>query len=160
MRQVNEVIASSTASCLPASARCCTPPGLRLLATKGPGESIGLPCLSRRSAPDGAAAGGAAPSALAGSAMSADACAQLAALRWACYARARGEVTVFTARAADLLRLVDSYPEMEPAVQQIVTQQETDLMVAEAMRQLRLLDEAPLPPAAALPQAAAVVANT
>jgi hypothetical protein len=101
------------------------PDGVKLLAVKGPGDSLGVPLLpttqaaaSRRSSGGGAAE-----------------------RRWKVSVVARGRTTVFTARLEDLARLVEAHPEMEGAVQQIVTQQETDMMVAEAMRQLRLYND-------------------
>lgn len=42
---------------------------------------------------------------------------------------------------AELEKLVEQHPEMGPAVQRIVVQQETDMMVAEAMRQLRIFND-------------------
>ena len=88
----------------------------RTLAVKGPGDSLGLPSLMDARGGADAAAG----------------------RRWRVFCRARGAVTVFTARARDLIALAASDPEAEPAVQQLATQQETDMAVAEAMRRLRL----------------------
>ncbi len=102
---------------------------LKVLAIKTAGEGLGLPSLS---APGAAPARR--PAAVSGPRSS------LERHRWKAYARARGAVTVFRARLGDLLKLVEAHPEMEPAVKQIVTQQETDLMVAEAMRELRLFN--------------------
>jgi hypothetical protein len=45
---------------------------------------------------------------------------------------------VFAARLSDLQQLAARHPEIEPAVAQIATQQETDMAVAEAMRRLRI----------------------
>ncbi|GBF96243.1 calcium calmodulin-dependent kinase [Raphidocelis subcapitata] len=83
------------------------------LAVKGPGDSLGLPSLLQSEAEGGEH-------------------------RWRAFCRARGEVTVFAARAADLRALAARDPEIEPAVAQISTQQETDMAVAEALRRLRL----------------------
>lgn len=89
----------------------CAP---KVLAVKGPGDSLGVPLVPGSRAPD---------------------------RQWKVSVRARGDVTVFSARLEDLERLVEAHPEMESAVKQIVTQQETDMMVAEAMRQLRLYND-------------------
>lgn len=140
MLLVGEVLETSS-SCASGSFSRRTPPeARRLLAIKGAGESLGLPCLSTRPSLGGNPSASAL-SAGCGGVPAAEWGARLQSLRWACYARARGAVTVFTARASDLQKLVDAHPEMERAVKQIVIQQETDLMVAEAMRQLRLVSE-------------------
>lgn len=47
----------------------------------------------------------------------------------------------FVAQSGELLTLVQRYPEMEAAVQTIIRQQETDMEVLEAMRQLSLMHE-------------------
>jgi hypothetical protein len=96
--------------------------GVKLLSVKGPGDSLGVPQLPSKQA-------GASRCSSIGS---------VAERRWKVSVVARGRTTVFTARLEDLAKLVEAHPEMEGAVQQIVTQQETDMMVAEAMRQLRL----------------------
>jgi len=93
-----------------------------MLATKGPGDSLGLPFLMR--------SGGQDP-------------------RWRVFCRARGEVTVFTARAKDLQQLATQHPEIEPTVQAIATQQETDMAVADALRRLRLCSSISLTASAA-----------
>lgn len=101
------------------------PEGVQLLAVKGPGDSLGvplLPCSSQNSSRRSSSSG------------SCD-------RRWKVSVLARGRTTVFTARLEELAKLVQAHPEMESAVKQIVTQQETDMMVAEAMRQLRLYND-------------------
>jgi hypothetical protein len=45
------------------------------------------------------------------------------------------------AKVSDLAKLVEAHPEMAQVVKQIATQQETDMMVAEAMRQLQLFSD-------------------
>ncbi|KAI8475025.1 MAG: kinase-like domain-containing protein [Monoraphidium minutum] len=85
--------------------------GRQTLGLKGPGDSLGLPSLLQSRSKEH---------------------------RWRAFCRARGAVTVFAARVCDLQALVAQHPEMEPAVQQIATQQETDMAVAEAMRRLRI----------------------
>ena len=97
--------------------------GLQLLAVKGPGDSLGVPLLPPRSQRNSSGGSG-----------SGSGCER----RWKVCVVARGRTTVFTARLEELGRLVEAHPEMEGAVQQIVHQQETDMMVAEAMRMLRL----------------------
>jgi hypothetical protein len=96
------------------SSHAAVQPPAKVLAVKGPGDSLGVPLVpggsSRRSSER----------------------------RWKVSVRARSDVKLFRARCDDLGRLVEAHPEMESAVKQIVTQQETDMMVAEAMRQLRL----------------------
>ena len=104
----------STSSCSSA-----LPRQQRLLAVKGPGDSLGLPSkvtanLKEFSRGD---------------------------FQWQVAVRARGAVTLFMAKVSDLAKLVEAHPEMEQAVKQIVTQQETDMMVAEAMRQLQLFND-------------------
>lgn len=105
----------------PSTSSCSTalPRQQRLLAVKGPGDSLGLPSkvtanLKEPSRGD---------------------------FQWQVAVRARGAVTLFMAKASDLAKLVEAHPEMEQAVKQIVTQQETDMMVAEAMRQLQLFND-------------------
>lgn len=105
------------------------PDGLKLLAVKGPGDSLGVPLL-----PSNTAAAAANGSSRRSSSGAAERC-------WKVSVVARGRTTVFTARLEDLAKLVEAHPEMEGAVKQIVTQQETDMMVAEAMRQLRLYND-------------------
>lgn len=102
------------------------PDGVKLLAVKGPGDSLGVPLL---------------PSTQAQGASRRSNSGSTAERRWKVSVVARGCTTVFTARLEDLAKLVEAHPEMEGAVQQIVTQQETDMMVAEAMRQLRLYND-------------------
>jgi hypothetical protein len=142
---LSDVLASLSSSAQPAP-----PPldGARLVGVKGPGESLGLPQL-----PPAAAAAAAAAAATPPSTGSASLCSSSSsntagaaapageARSWKVYVRARGPALVFVARAADLARLVEVHPEMHAAVQQMVTQQETDMMVAEAMRQLRLYND-------------------
>jgi hypothetical protein len=99
--------------------------GVKLLAVKGPGDSLGVPLLPSPCQPGDS-------SSRRNSATD---------RRWKVSVVSRGRSVVFTARLADLARLVESHPEMEGAVKQIVTQQETDMMVAEAMRQLRLFND-------------------
>ena len=48
------------------------------------------------------------------------------------------QVVAFVAEVDDVLALLADHPEMEGVVQQICAQQRTDMMVADAMRQLRL----------------------
>jgi hypothetical protein len=93
-------------------------PPAKVLAVKGPGDSLGVPLIP------GSSNGGSSNRAR--------------ERRWEVSVRARSNVKLFRARLDDLARLVEAHPEMESAVKQIVTQQETDMMVAEAMRQLRL----------------------
>lgn len=83
----------------------------QLLGVKGPGDSLGLPSLLHSPSRDH---------------------------KWRAFCRARGPVTVFTARVRDLQQLAAEHPEFEPAVQEIATQQATDMAVAEALRRLRL----------------------
>jgi hypothetical protein len=133
----------------------CPPPpeGVKLLGLKGPGDSLGVPQLpptTTQPSSAAAAAGSTATVALAAAAAAAQ------PHVWKVYVRARGPATVFVARLADLARLVEAHPEMAAAVQQMVTQQETDMMVAEAMRQLRLYNDA----ATSRSHAAAVAAAT
>lgn len=87
--------------------------GQLVLAVKGPGESLGLTSLSQKPVQQPV---------------------------WMASVRARGEVLAFKARVEDIRQLVLQHPEVEPAVNQIVVQQETDMMVAEAMRQLRIFN--------------------
>ncbi len=91
-------------------------PQRRLLAVRGPGHSFGLPGLRPG--------------------------AEQQQHVWRASVRARGPVTVFVARLSELRRLVEQRPELEASVRQMVMQQETDMMVAEAMRQLRLANDA------------------
>jgi hypothetical protein len=113
------------------SSRGMLPPdGLKLLAVKGPGDSLGVPLLPTSTS---AAANGSSRRSSSGAAAVERA--------WKVSVVARGRTTVFTARLEDLARLVEAHPEMEGAVKQIVTQQETDMMVAEAMRQLQLYND-------------------
>lgn len=51
------------------------------------------------------------------------------------------QVSAFVAAASDLLHLVETHPEMEAAVQQIVRQQATDMEVLEAMRHLTIVHQ-------------------
>eukprot|EP00878_Enallax_costatus_P009559 GHUV01009989.1.p2 GENE.GHUV01009989.1~~GHUV01009989.1.p2 ORF type:complete len:143 (+),score=49.47 GHUV01009989.1:1910-2338(+) len=95
----------------------------KLLAVKGPGDSLGVPLAPTNSSNTGGMNR------------------QPRERRWRVHVRARGDVIVFTTKLADLQKLVEVHPEMESAVKQIVTQQETDMMVAEAMRQLRLYND-------------------
>lgn len=88
--------------------------GQLILAVKGPGECLGLTSLSPQQA--------------------------MQQPVWMASVRARGQVLAFKARVEDIRQLVRQHPEVEPAVKQIVVQQETDLMVAEAMRQLRIFN--------------------
>jgi CRP-like cAMP-binding protein len=100
-------------------------PPAKVLAIKGPGDSLGVPLIPGSSSNSG---GGGSNSS-----------SRLRERRWKVSVRARSDgVKLFRARLDDLARLVEAHPEMESAVKQIVTQQETDMMVAEAMRQLRL----------------------
>jgi CRP-like cAMP-binding protein len=85
----------------------------RRLAVKGPGDSLGLPSLLEGCGSEH---------------------------KWRVFCRARDDVTVFAARVADLQQLAARHPEIETAVQQIATQQETDMAVAEAMRRLRIFN--------------------
>lgn len=107
------------------------PDGLKLLAVKGPGDSLGVPLLPAASTQNCSSGGGGNPARRASA----------VERRWKVSVAARGRAIVFTARLEDLAKLVESHPEMEGAVKQIVTQQETDMMVAEAMRQLRLFND-------------------
>jgi hypothetical protein len=86
--------------------------GSRLLAVKGPGDSLGAPLLRCSSG------GG--------------------DRRWKVLVRARSAVKLFRAALQDLRRLVEMHPEAKGAVQAMLTQQETDMMVAEAMCQLHI----------------------
>jgi hypothetical protein len=110
----------------------------RVIAVKGPGDSLGMPhglqaaLASSSSGGGGSSSGGGSNQGLP----------PAGEVRWQVCARARGSVTVFRVRCADLGALVASHPEMEGAVRQMLVQQETDMMVAEAMRQLRLYNEA------------------
>lgn len=104
--------------------------GAKLLAVKGPGDSLGVPLLPAPNTNNSNSNGSS-------SRRSSAACER----RWKVSVVARGRAVVFTARLEDLARLVEAHPEMEGAVKQIVTQQETDMMVAEAMRQLRLYND-------------------
>lgn len=89
------------------------PPGRKVLVTKGPGESIGLPCLSKN-------------------------CPH--AHVWKASVRAKGHVRAFVAEVENIRRLVEQHPVVAPAVEQMVVQQTTDLLVTEAMRQLKLFN--------------------
>jgi hypothetical protein len=100
------------------SSHAAAQPPAKVLAVKGPGDSLGVAVVP------GSSNGG-------GSRNRSE-------RRWKVSVRARSNVKLFRARLDDLARLVEAHPEMESAVKQIVTQQETDMMVAEAMRQLRL----------------------
>lgn len=99
------------------------PTACKFLAVKGPGDSLGGPLAHTDSSTTGGSNR------------------QPQDRRWRVHVRARGDVIVFTTKLADLQKLVEAHPEMESAVKQIVTQQETDMMVAEAMRQLRLYND-------------------
>lgn len=107
------------------------PEGVKLLAVKGPGDSLGVPLLPPHSQQQTGAAARSSSSAGGGG----------SERRWKVSVLARGRTTVFTARLEELAKLVEAHPEMESAVRHIVTQQETDMMVAEAMRQLRLFND-------------------
>jgi CRP-like cAMP-binding protein len=110
----------------------------RVIAVKGPGDSLGLPHgLQAALASSTGGGGGSSCSSGSNQALPAE-----GEVRWQVCARARGAVTVFRVRCADLGALVAAHPEMEGAVRQMLVQQETDMMVAEAMRQLRLFNEA------------------
>lgn len=95
---------------------------VKLLAVKGPGESLGVPLALNSDSNHGSSW-------------------QQREPRWRVHVRTRGSVTLFTTKLDDLKKLVEAHPEMESAVKQIVTQQETDMMVAEAMRQLHLYND-------------------
>ncbi len=58
---------------------------------------------------------------------------------WQAHVRARGEVVAFRAELARVERLACEYPELGSAMRHLARQQETDLLVAEALRQLRLV---------------------
>ncbi len=107
-------------------------PQLKLIAVKGPGDSLGPPFVQQRRSISGAPRNGI-------TSVATD-------HRWRVYVRARGPVTAFRARLEDLVKLVEQHPEMEGAMKQMGTAQETDMMVAEAMRQLRLLNDVARPP--------------
>lgn len=108
-----------------------------LLGVKGAGDSLGVPLLRQGST-------GLVPLTGRGSGPGG-----VRERRWKVSVRARGNVTLFRAKLEDLSRLVECHPEMASAVNQIATQQETDLMVAEAMRQLQLYNGAAVAAAAA-----------
>eukprot|EP00775_Hariotina_reticulata_P008788 gene8788-8966_t len=93
----------------------------RVLGVKGPGDSLGVP-LSHDGSTGGWEGEG--------------------DRRWRVSVRARGQATLFKARLDDLEKLVAAHPEMQTAVAQMGHQQETDMMVAEAMSQLRLYNAA------------------
>lgn len=92
-----------------------TQEGKKLLAVRGPGHSFGLCSLQPGMAHTQHV--------------------------WRASVRARGPVTVFVAKVSELRALVQRRPELEGCVRQMVMQQETDMMVAEAMRQLRLYND-------------------
>eukprot|EP00879_Flechtneria_rotunda_P016543 GHRR01017312.1.p1 GENE.GHRR01017312.1~~GHRR01017312.1.p1 ORF type:complete len:426 (+),score=183.95 GHRR01017312.1:923-2200(+) len=94
---------------------------LRVVAVKGPGDSLGVPLVPGS----------------AGSSSSS----HVRDRRWRVSVCACSSTTVFCAKLEDLSKLAEVHPEMETAVKQIVVQQETDMMVAEAMRQLRLYSD-------------------
>jgi CRP-like cAMP-binding protein len=117
MMLLSDVIAPWDSS----SSHAAPQPPAKVLAVKGPGDSLGVPLV-----PGSSNAGNSGSSRT------------RSERRWKVSVRARSDVKLFRARCDDLERLVEAHPEMESAVKQIVTQQETDMMVAEAMRQLRL----------------------
>ncbi|GFR39852.1 hypothetical protein Agub_g349 [Astrephomene gubernaculifera] len=86
-----------------------------IVASKGPGDSLGFA---------GMAPGGPEPG---------------RQPVWSANVRARTQVTAFAARIESLHKLARAHPQVEPLLQQIAVQQETDLAVAEAMRSLRLV---------------------
>ncbi|KAL6755168.1 hypothetical protein V8C86DRAFT_2683603 [Haematococcus lacustris] len=68
---------------------------------------------------------------------------------WRASVRSKGEeVVLFKAEVDHIQRLVLLHPEMAAAMKHIAGQQETDLMVAEALRQLRLASSGLVPPVA------------
>lgn len=113
-----------TAAAAAAAKRLCLLDGRRrVLAVKGPGESLGLPKLQLGTGQH----------------------------TWKAHVRARSEVVAFVARVDDLVALVERHPEVEKAVQEMVVQHETDMMVAEAMKSLRLFSHTS-PPASTSPE--------
>jgi CRP-like cAMP-binding protein len=121
--------AGAAGAAAPAAAGGRPPPPQhrRLLAVRGPGHSFGLPSLAPGM--------------------------EQRQHVWRASVRARGPVTVFVAKVSELRRLVEQRPELAECVRQMVMQQETDMMVAEAMRQLRLYNDAQCCGAAAAAQA-------
>eukprot|EP00882_Tetradesmus_deserticola_P008723 GHRQ01009199.1.p1 GENE.GHRQ01009199.1~~GHRQ01009199.1.p1 ORF type:complete len:243 (+),score=92.16 GHRQ01009199.1:827-1555(+) len=109
------MLSHETATWDSSSSHAAVQPPAKVLAVKGPGDSLGVPLVP------GSSSGGRAHE-----------------RRWKVSVRARSDVKLFRARLDDLARLVETHPEMESAVKQMATQQETDMMVAEAMRQLQL----------------------
>ncbi|KAG2495613.1 hypothetical protein HYH03_006213 [Edaphochlamys debaryana] len=97
--------------------RNATQTGHLIVAIKGPGDSLGFAGMLPNSAGGGS---GGQPV-------------------WSASVRARTQVTAFAASIGSLHSLAKSHPQVEPLLQQMVVQQETDLAVAEAMRALRLV---------------------
>ena len=124
--QQSWLIEDGSAAAAVAGARAPAGAEERLLAVKGPGDSLGPPCLPPAGAKDAKAA---APAAAA----------PAAAPRWRVRCVARGRVRAFAAAASELRALAAADPAAAPAVRAIAAQQATDLEVASAMRRLRLL---------------------
>lgn len=95
-----------------ASSRLCdAPDGVRAMVVKGSGEAFGFPCLQKGC---------------------------LHMHFWKATIRARGPVKAFVASVDSLQKLVEQHPELRASVELIVSQQKTDMMVTQAMRQLTL----------------------
>lgn len=128
--------------------RAGTQTGQLIVAVKGPGDSLGfagmLPNSGKVAATAAACGGGGAAAGAARQPV------------WSASVRARTQVTAFVASIDSLHKLARTHPQVEPLLQQIAVQQETDLAVAEAMRSLRLIGA---PPHAAKLSSAAVAAN-
>ncbi|EFJ43467.1 hypothetical protein VOLCADRAFT_96321 [Volvox carteri f. nagariensis] len=140
--------------------RAGTQTGHLIVAVKGPGDSLGFAgMLPAGGSGAGAGAGGAASSsfgerdrAAAESSGGAGSCARQPV--WSANVCARTQVTAFVASIESLHKLARAHPQVEPLLQQMAVQQETDLAVAEAMRALRLVGGAAAHGAAAAAVAA------
>ena len=134
-------------------------PSVLILAVKGPGDSLGLTSLapnqpasevgagapagvSAPTSPTGAAAGVPRPLPPLGRSTDGGCLGRASGDHrptWRANVRARGEVVAFMANMDNIQRLVQLHPELAATMKHMATQQETDLMVSEALRQLRLV---------------------
>ncbi|GLI69971.1 hypothetical protein VaNZ11_014623 [Volvox africanus] len=112
--------------------RAGTQTGHLIVALKGPGDSLGFAGML----PGGSSSGGGAAASPWTPGVGGAATRQPV---WSANVRARTQVTAFVASIESLHKLARAHPQVEPLLQQMAVQQETDLAVAEAMRSLRLV---------------------
>ena len=113
-----------------------------VLAVKGPGDSLGLVCMDAPAA-RGCSGGGDGGGRGGGSEPASCSCPSEPPRKptWrACVRASRSEppVVLLRAKVAGLQELVAAHPDLAAAVRNIAVQGETDLKVAEALRQLRM----------------------